>query len=631
MMAVIFPLCYLDRMQRALLLILCLGVGGDMCADFCLSRLGTVCSTKGSWCKSGDVCQSLFWTDSSKSNICYYLGDKAACPTSLPVSCTEAAGGSTVAPSPPSQSSTTMAPSTASTAPAGASLNNCIIELQTQLGSSKVVTDRGSFMKPYNRLFSSLVPGAMVLPSSGSDVASILNTAVKYGIKVAVRSYAGHSYVGQSSIGSTGILMVLSNMNAFSVVPGDGIGKFTAIVGPGLSQLEIYSRLAMNSPPLGLNGGTCPSVALSGLVSGGGEGMTSAFAGITSDRLLSAKAVVWDSSANAYIEREAPDDLMFALRGGMGGNFGVVTEWRMDAFTTGKVVVFSSKTTAMVSGKDDQKVSGLSRAFQAWMRAQPDNSAWGMVKFMSGGIVQFVGQCFCFDADCAACMRSVQSMQSKILLGTRSSLEIQLFGKAMWTWAGCTDWSGTSAYPEGGLGGSSEAVLQAAMKQCFAYDRKQLSGPYKSKSLYVPDENALDASFESLALQLVTTEPACQTGRCYLQLSYVGGAMTRIPTNSAFIHRTPGSHLQIIVYWDEGTESSLFLDWSRRARASLLSMSINESYQNYLDADLSAAEWPVLYFGNSGIFERLIDIKCRYNPTGVLDVQSSAGVIPARC
>ena len=518
----------------------------------------------------------------------------------------------------------------AASAAAATPLSACLSELTGLLGAENVITNAAAIPAAYNQEFASYVPAAMITPRSGADVADILNVADKHGVRVAVRSFAGHSYIGQSTIGSDGIVMNLRKLDTFEVEPqGD---EFFARIGAGLPQIEIYSRLAMNSPPLGLAGGTCPSVGLSGLVSGGGEGMTSTFGGITSDRLEAARAVVW-TDAGKYEEVAASQDLLFALRGGMGGNYGVVTEWTMRPFVVSNVVLFSYQTHPLVSGTDDAYLHTMVRAYTSWMRALPSSkSVWGMVKFLSPGHAQFVGQCFCLEDTCSSCIAAVEDLQESILAGTKGGYEVQDFGKAMWSWAGCTDWGGIEAYPAAGLRGLTLAELRAATATCMAYDHQQLSGPYKSKSLYMPEESKLDASFESTALEFVAKEPACATARCFIQLSYVGGAMIEEHPNSAFVHRTPGWHLQILVYWPPAHAETAYHDWSIRARDVFLPMSLGESYQNYLDSDLDVPTWSKSFFPREGVFNRLVGLKCRYNPKSVIDVpHAMKWMIPRNC
>ena len=605
----------------------------------------------------------------------------------------------------------------------------CISALVKSLGTAKVLTS--NIPLAYNKVYEDIVPSAMVFPSNGAEVATVLNTCHGFGVVVAVRAHSGHSYIAQSTIDRSGIVMNLSNLNKFQVVSGsrlvadvssatsprpapasehthgggkqrkDGHGHGdtpskdsastkshthpeskpskiddthiqdivdshserkplgeaslrsqhvrgsaatmgprtddtpTVIVGGGLALLEVYSRLAMNNPPLGLNGGTCPSVSVGGLISGGGEGMTSTFGGITSDRVIGAKAVVFVDGK--FKEVVAQDDLLFALRGGMGGNYGVVTEWTLGVFPVNKVYLYSLRSRALVPGTDDASLHTLTRTYTAWLRNPSSpaplpagNSVWGMIKFLGGGTLQLSGQCKCASSSCSDCSSAVAHLV--VILGTklgiRVATDIQDFGQAMWSWGGCTDWGGVSAYPSGGLTGISETKLQKAMAACYKYDYDNFRGPYKAKSLYLPDETRLGSSFESTALHFVTL-PVCTNGvaKCYLQMSLVGGAMLIQHPNSAFVHRTPGFHLQMIVNWQDGTTSAPFLDWTRQARAAILPLSLNEAYQNYPDTDLDIATWSAEYFKTEEVFERLISIKAKYNPTNIFNVPQALSML----
>jgi hypothetical protein len=63
---------------------------GDMCSSFCIQKLGTAACGKGSWCKNNFDCQSLFWTDERRTEICVFTGASGNCYERFPVLCTEA-------------------------------------------------------------------------------------------------------------------------------------------------------------------------------------------------------------------------------------------------------------------------------------------------------------------------------------------------------------------------------------------------------------------------------------------------------------------------------------------------------------------------------------------------------------
>jgi hypothetical protein len=77
-------------MRRLCLSLISVAVGsGDMCQDLCLRELGVSGCSKGSWCKKEYDCHALFWTDSSRTNICVFDGT-GNCRNIFPVLCREA-------------------------------------------------------------------------------------------------------------------------------------------------------------------------------------------------------------------------------------------------------------------------------------------------------------------------------------------------------------------------------------------------------------------------------------------------------------------------------------------------------------------------------------------------------------
>src|SRR5436190_3249560 len=184
---------------------------------------------------------------------------------------------------------------------------------------------RGSVIRPgdsayrnarvdYDPRFDDIRPAAIVFVESERDVARTIAFARENHVPFAVRC-GGHSYAGYSL--SEGIVLDVSRMSAVRAEAGG-----LATVGAGARLIDVVSGLA----PAGLMvpGGTCATVGISGLTLGGGQGVTARLFGLTCDSLEAARVVTADGRVLTCDADHHPD-LFWALRGGGGGNFGVVT------------------------------------------------------------------------------------------------------------------------------------------------------------------------------------------------------------------------------------------------------------------------------------------------------------------
>jgi hypothetical protein len=201
--------------------------------------------------------------------------------------------------------------------------------------------------------FDGRLPAAIAKCETPSDVQACLDAARACAIPIAARS-GGHSYGGYSTP-DAGLVIDLAPMSAVTV-RADG----TAVVGAGATLIDVTTELARAGRCL--PAGTCPSVGIAGLTLGGGIGVLARLHGLTCDRLLSADVVLADSSAKHASEG---DDLLWALRGGGGGNFGIVTSFEFaTAAAPPEITVFSL-------GFPPGSVADLLGAWQAWQPRMP--------------------------------------------------------------------------------------------------------------------------------------------------------------------------------------------------------------------------------------------------------------------
>ena len=98
----------------------------------------------------------------------------------------------------------------------------------------------------------------------------------------------------------------------------------TRLSARGCQLIDIYRALAAQG--VTVPAGSCPSVGVSGVTLGGGMGLAARNFGMTTDNVIGVQIVTPDGRLRQVNSRNN-SDLFWALRGGGGGNFGVVTQF----------------------------------------------------------------------------------------------------------------------------------------------------------------------------------------------------------------------------------------------------------------------------------------------------------------
>ncbi|MDR3602062.1 MAG: FAD-binding oxidoreductase [Desulfosporosinus sp.] len=169
----------------------------------------------------------------------------------------------------------------------------------------------------YNRAIDAY-PIAIVYCYNNQDVANAIRWSEKHQVRVRIRS-GGHNYDGYST--GTGKLVIDTTLtNQIEVDTINDVVKVQA----GTRLRKLYEVLYEHG--YAFPGGTCPTVAISGLVLGGGIGLSTRYLGLTLDSLLEAEMV--DAKGKILVANQrCHPDLFWALRGAGGGNYGVVTSF----------------------------------------------------------------------------------------------------------------------------------------------------------------------------------------------------------------------------------------------------------------------------------------------------------------
>lgn len=169
-------------------------------------------------------------------------------------------------------------------------------------------------------------PAFVVLPTSDEDVQRALACAVRNRLRVAVKA-GGHSFAGYSTVSSPGFMINLLNMKQVTWKNDTVVN-----VQSGATWSDVYSAFKARGGLWVVTGGLCPSVGVAGFTQGGGVGPSARQFGLAADNLIGATVVLANASRIVHVDAEVNSDLHWALRGGGGGNWGVVTSLTFAVF-----------------------------------------------------------------------------------------------------------------------------------------------------------------------------------------------------------------------------------------------------------------------------------------------------------
>jgi FAD/FMN-containing dehydrogenase len=397
----------------------------------------------------------------------------------------------------------------------------------------------------FNRRYDGIRPPAVVQVRDRADVQAVVRWADRFDVPLTARS-GGHAYNGAST-SRTAVVVDLRNLSAVRL---EGA---IVTVGPGARNIDVYAKLAGRGSTI--PSGSCPTVRIGGIATGGGMGLAGRALGLTLDRFRSLDVVTADGRLQTV---EGDDDLFWALRGG-GGNFGIVTGFRLQARAVRRAAHFRITYPAPARAE----------ALAAWDGLAPGapdglTSILALTASTATAFGQFLGS----EAELGRIVRPLARVPGAALrTGTADYLALQR------RWADCAD---------GGL------------PACYAYRRSA----FAASSIYVADP--LSAAGRRAFLE------AAREGATLILDAY-GGAISRVaPDATAFVHRDVRFSVQILSYAAIPVARSRV----RRARARIALYGNGGAYQNYADPDLDGALRA--YYGSN--LARLRRIKGEVDP-----------------
>ncbi|MEO8770413.1 MAG: FAD-binding protein [Ferruginibacter sp.] len=411
--------------------------------------------------------------------------------------------------------------------------------------SPEYETLRKGFNKRINKY-----PKIIALCQNTNGVVEAIQYAKTNNLKLTVKS-GGHCMEGFSCI-EDGMVINLSLLNKL-----EWIDKNTISVEPACTLKTIYETII----PKGkyLPGGSCQSVGIGGLTLGGGYGLMSRNFGLTCDSLLEAIMVTADGK---IINTKDDAELLWALKGGGNGNFGVVTQMKFklqQAPATMQSYKFRNKNPNISIAKETCK------QWFTLSKTLPDSC---FSAFIFNGRTTYIlltniGK---NNTDVNAFIDTFKSRSTKFTQGNRLPL-----GQAL------------------------KAYYAEANPLTF---KNASAGLYKS---FDDIEPVIEQVFT-----LIKKKP----GILY-QVNTLGGVIQspELEQNSSFAHRDCFYFSELQAYWESAVATNGFLSQFELIQQQFANAGVKAQYRNY--PDINFKDWAQLYYGKN--LERLLLTKNKYD------------------
>ncbi len=210
------------------------------------------------------------------------------------------------------------------------------------------------------------------------DVVAAVNFARENHLRLVVKG-GGHSYLGTSN--APDLLLIWTRFmdgialhDAFVAQGCSGPPQPAVSLGAGAIWMHAYDEVTTRGGRY-VQGGGCGTVGVAGLVQGGGFGSYSKRYGTAAASLLEAEIVTADGNVRIANACSNPD-LFWALKGGGGGTFGVVTRVTLRTHDLSDLFGFVNMT---IDAASDAAFARLLRRFVSFYAESLHTPHWGEI------------------------------------------------------------------------------------------------------------------------------------------------------------------------------------------------------------------------------------------------------------
>ncbi|HWT23053.1 MAG TPA: FAD-binding oxidoreductase [Solirubrobacteraceae bacterium] len=408
-------------------------------------------------------------------------------------------------------------------------------------------------------------PAAVAYATGPGDVSAAIRAARSAGTPFTVRAGA-HSVSGRS-VRDGALCLDLRELAAIEVDPERAVVR----VGGGALLGELDA--ATQEHGLAVPAGQISHTGVGGLTLGGGLGWLMRRHGLTIDSLLAADVVLADGRIARASADEHPD-LFWALRGG-GGDFAVVTRFELRAHRVGPAVL------AGLLAYPWERAGEVMRAARDLMERAPEELGMFAVLLTAPPSEPFPPE--------------LQGRPAAVL------------GVA---WCGDLAEGDRVLAP---LRSRRPPALDLVEPMPYVALQSMLDATAPPGLRYHDRLHYLDAVGDELIDTLIATFEDVPTPQSHVITGWMGGAVDRVPPGAtAFGHRTARAETWIIGCSGEEPLGPT-TDWVRRVWDAAAPHATGGTYVNALAAGRPVRE---AYAGE--VFDRLVAVKRRYDPDGVL-------------
>ena len=448
-----------------------------------------------------------------------------------------------------------------------------------------------------------MAESAACIQAAVKEVRQLRNTSEYRNLQISIRG-GRHSYIGASTV-SKGVVIDISRIKTFEA----STEADTVVMGVGNTLIEMYAKLwnltedarfsEFSPPRSSFPGGTCPTVGLSGLILGGGQGIVGRKHGLACDNILQYEMVNATGSVLRINDNTNPD-LYWALRGGGNGNFGIVYQVTLRHFE-----IPEQNADVLIYYNNSEDWLEVFQAWQSYILSQyfiDREYIWTQITITPTRL-----QVAAHASGNATVLKDFLDHFRKIFDNHTHFLNITYtecnyspanYSGALAYWAGCTT--------------ENKCGTNEDFERCLKLPTQCCGHPFNMNSGYQPRSKPLSTEgIQTMIDNILNVMNVTGCMKASVQMDSLGGRINAIPSNAtAFPHRDNLFGYQYLTYFVKPCNQTAMIQWLDHFYANMTQFMGDGAYRNYANINITTPN-EKYFLGN---LKNLMRIKSIYDP-----------------